>query len=103
MYPSSSPVRMARVKAERFARAPFVRTSQWAVRITPALAEQIEFERRLYAVRPSKAETITQLVEEGLTFRRMNRPKRTKRPGLPPAPPKRPKKSSGFPLSAWTD
>ena len=57
------------MRAERLARAPHVRTSQWGVRITPALAEQIDYERRLYAIRPSKAETITQLVEEGLAFR----------------------------------
>ena len=60
--------------------------------MTPALAEQLEYERKLYAVRPSKAETITQLVEEGLCFRRMNRPKRTKRSGRPPPRPKRVKR-----------
>lgn len=91
MFPSSSPARMARVEAERLARAPHVRTSKWWVRITPALAERIEYERRLYAKRPSKGETISQLVEEGLCFRGMNRPQRTKRPGLP-LPPRRPKR-----------
>jgi hypothetical protein len=48
-------------------------------------------ERKLYAKRPSKAQTITALVEEGLIFRRMHRPARLKRPGLPP-PPRRPKR-----------
>jgi hypothetical protein len=71
---------MARVEAERLARAPHVRTSKWWVRITPTLAEQLEYERQLYAVRQSKAETITQLVEEGLAFRKMHR--------SPPKPPK---------------
>ena len=86
---------MARVKAERLARAPHVRTRMFWFRVTPTLATQIEYERALYAVRPSKAETVIQLVEEGLTFRRMNRPKRPNRPGLPPPPsrPKRPKRT----------
>jgi hypothetical protein len=83
MFPSSSPARMARVEAERLARAPHVRTSKWWVRITPTLAEQLEAERDLYDVRPSKAETISQLVTEGLMFRRMHRS---------PAKPKRPKR-----------
>jgi hypothetical protein len=65
-----------------------VRTSKWWVRITPAFATQLEVERQLYAVRPSKAEVITQLVQEGLVFRRMHRPppprKRRKRMPLPP-------------------
>jgi hypothetical protein len=98
MFPSSSSVRMARVKAERLARAPHVRTRMFWFRVTPTLATQIEYERALYAVRPSKAETVIQLVEEGLTFRRMNRPKRTKRQGLPPAPPKRPKRVKRVPF-----
>ena len=85
MFPSSSPVRMARVEAERLARAPYVRTSKWWVRITPVLAEQLETERDLYDVRPSKAEVVTQLVEEGLAFRRMHRspPKRKKPKRVP--------------------
>ena len=61
------------------------------------LAEEVEYERRLYAKKPSKAETITQLVEEGLCFRRMNRPRRLKRPGLPP-PPRRPKRPRRIPF-----
>ena len=89
MFPSSAPVRMARVKAERLARAPHVRTRIFWFRVTSALATQIEYERKLYAVRPSEAKTITQLVEDGLCFRRLNRPKRTKRSGRPPARPKR--------------
>ena len=57
------------------------------VRITPMLAGELEYERQLYAVRPSKAETITQLVEEGLAFRRMHRaPARPKRPARVPFP-----------------
>ena len=43
MYPSSSPARMARVKAGRLARAPYIRTSWWWVRITPVLAEADAF------------------------------------------------------------
>lgn len=66
----TSPARLARLKAERLARAPYVRTSKWWVRLTHRLAEQIETELDLYAVRPSKAEVITQLVVEGLAFRR---------------------------------
>ena len=33
------------------------------------MAEELEYERKLYAKRPSKAQTITALVEEGLIFR----------------------------------
>ena len=66
----TSPARLARLEAERLARAPYVRTSKWWVRITPTLAKQMEAELDLYAVRPSKAEVITQLVIEGLAFRR---------------------------------
>ena len=69
----TSPARLARLEAERLARAPYVRTSKWWVRITPTLAKQMEAELDLYAVRPSKAEVITQLVIEGLAFRRMHR------------------------------
>ena len=98
MFPSSSPVRMARVRAERLARAPFVRTSWWWVRITPVLAADLEYERKLYAKKPSKAETITQLVEEAIAFRRMHRPQRLKRPDVPPLPPKRPKRPRRIPF-----
>jgi hypothetical protein len=84
----TSPARLARLKAERSARAPYVRTSKWWVRLTHRLAEQIETELDLYAVRPSKAEVITQLVVEGLAFRRLHRspprPERHKRAPLPP-------------------
>ena len=48
---------------------------------------QMEAELDLYAVRPSKAEVITQLVIEGLAFRRMHRPpppRPAKRAPLPP-------------------
>lgn len=87
----TSQVRIARLKAQCLAAALYRRTAKWWVRITPALAEQLEYERKLYAKRPSKAETITQLVEEGLHFRRANRPQRMNRPGVPPLPPKRKK------------
>ena len=84
----TSPARLARLEAERLARAPYVRTSKWWVRITPTLAKQMEAELDLYAVRPSKAEVITQLVIEGLAFRRMHRsppkPRPAKRAPLPP-------------------
>jgi hypothetical protein len=52
------------------------------------LADQLEAERALYAVRPSKAEVISQVLQEGLAFRHMHRPppprKRRKRAPLPP-------------------
>ena len=57
------------------------------VRVTPTLAEQLEAERELYAVRPSNAEVVTQLVTEGLAFRRMHRsplkPKKSKPKRIP--------------------
>jgi hypothetical protein len=87
--PWTPQARLARLRAERLARAPHVRTSKWWVRITPTLAAQIELELQLYAVRPSKAEVISQLVAEGLFFRRQHRPsskpKRPKREPLPAA------------------
>jgi hypothetical protein len=86
--PWTPQARLARLRAERSARAPNVRTSKWWVRIAPTLAAQIESELQLYAVRPSKAEVVTQLVVEGLFFRRQHRPsskpKRPKREPLPP-------------------
>jgi hypothetical protein len=58
------------------------------LRVTPTLADQIEAERALYAVRPSKAEVVCQLLHEGLAFRHMHRPppprKRRKFAPLPP-------------------
>jgi hypothetical protein len=57
------------------------------VRVTPTLAERLEAERALYAVRPSNAEVVTQLVEEGLIFRRMHRsPPKRSRPKRTPFP-----------------
>ena len=85
----TSPVRLARLKAERQANAPYRRTAKWWVRLTPDLAEQLEYERKLYGKPTSKASTITDVVEDGLAFRRMHRPQRLKRPGLPPLPPRR--------------
>jgi hypothetical protein len=79
---------MARVNAERLARAPYVRTRMFWFRLTPMLATQIEAERDLYAVRPSKAEVTIQLLEEGLAFRRMHRsPPKVKKPKRVPFPP----------------
>ena len=83
----TSPARIARLKAERQARAPHVRTWKMWVRVTPMLAERLEAERARYAVRPSNAEVVTQLVEEGMFFRRMNRdPPKRSRPKRVPFP-----------------
>ena len=58
------------------------------VRVTPLLAERLEAERALYDRRPSNAELVTQLCEEGMFFRRMHRsPARPKRPKREPLPP----------------
>lgn len=89
----TSPARLARLRAERLARAPNVRTSKWWVRITPTLADQLEAELQRYAFRPSKAEVISQLVVEGLAFREMHR--------SPPRPPRR--KRVPFPIEIDPD
>jgi hypothetical protein len=46
---------------------------------------EIELERGLYAVRPSRAEVVNQVLEEGLIFRRMHRspPKRSRPKRVP--------------------
>jgi hypothetical protein len=58
----------------------------WA-NVTPDFAAQLEAERDLYAVRPSKAEVARQLLTEGLAFRKLHRspprPKRAKRVPFP--------------------
>ena len=55
--------------------------------VTPDLRCQIEDERDLYAVRPSLSSVVSELIVEGLAFRRMHRsparPKRAKRVPYP--------------------
>ena len=69
------------------ARAPHVRTRMFWFQLTPTLASQIEAERDLYAVRPSKSEVTIQLLEEGLAFRKMHRsPPKRSRPKRTPFP-----------------
>jgi hypothetical protein len=74
------------MKAEYAAAWPTFKSVQiWAC-VRPDFAAEIEAERDMYAVRPSKAAVVTQLLEEGMAFRRMHRspprPKRTPFVGL---------------------
>jgi hypothetical protein len=79
-----APARIARLRVERLARAPDVRSRMFWFRIEPRLADQLEQELQLYAVRPSKAELVIQLLREGLVFRHMHRPSpRPRRRRLP--------------------
>jgi hypothetical protein len=57
------------------------------VLVTRATAEQVEAERKLYAIVPSRSEVVRQLLSEGMLFRKMYRPR-------PPRPAK------GLPLPA---
>ena len=66
---------MARVEAERLARAPYVNSVNVWLRIAPVLVDEVEAERNLYAFRPTRSAVVRQLIEEGLLFRRMNWPR----------------------------
>lgn len=85
--PWTPPARLARLKAERLARAPDVRTRMFWFRIEPQLADQLEAELALYGTPMSKTELVAQLLVEGLAFRKMHRPlskpKRHKRVPFP--------------------
>jgi len=48
-YAKLPPARLARLRAERAAHAPHVRTRKRFVRVTPTLAERLDAERALYA------------------------------------------------------
>jgi hypothetical protein len=66
---------MARVEAERLARAPYVNSVDIWLRIAPVMMDELEAERGLYAVKPTKAEVARQLLSDGLAFRQMFRPR----------------------------
>lgn len=68
------PARIARLKAQRLARAPDVRSRMFWFRITPRLADQLEAEMALFGIKPSMAELVSVLLVEGLFFRRQHRP-----------------------------
>jgi hypothetical protein len=76
------------MKAAYEAAWPTFKSIQIWARVAPDFAAQLEAERDMYAVRPTKAAVVVQLLEEGLAFRKMNR--------APPRP-KRPKRAS-FPI-----
>jgi hypothetical protein len=79
-------VRLARLKAEREALAASRVTFQVFTRLARDMLEQIEEQRRLYAVMPSRSEVLRQLIFEGLTWRKLMRPKSSGpfRPARPP-------------------
>ena len=86
--PWTPQARISRLKAERQARSPNVRSRMFWFRLEPWLADRLEAQMRLYAKRPSNAELAHSLIVEGLAFREMHRPaSRPKRPKrmLPPA------------------
>jgi hypothetical protein len=56
-------------------------------RIEPRLADKIEAELAFYAVKPSKAELVIQLLTEGLAFRHLHRPPPPRKRKLMPLPP----------------
>jgi hypothetical protein len=85
-------VRLERLAAERAARAHDRVTIQIFTTVTRATAEQLEAERKLYAVAPSRSEVVRQLLADGLVFRRMHRPKSSG-----PMKPARPKRAP-FPI-----
>jgi hypothetical protein len=74
-YARLPPARLARLKAHYLAVAPDRRTAMLSIRIAPRLVAEIEAQRALYAERPSKAEVVTQLLEEAIALRRANRPR----------------------------
>ena len=87
--PWTPPARIARLRAERQARAPDVKSRMFWFRVTPRLADQLEAEMALFGIKPSMAELVSQLLHEGLFFRRQHRPsskpkRRLKREPLPP-------------------
>ena len=95
MFPNSSKARMARVEAERLARAPCVNSVAVWLRLPPVMIDKVEAERNLYALRPSRSEVVRQLVEDDrLAFRLMYRPRSVvrrmnrQRRGLPEKPAK---------------
>jgi hypothetical protein len=92
MARSKSQVRHERLAAERAMRAQNCRTVQFFTMVTRATAEQVEAERKLYDVAPSRSEVVRQLLAEGLLFRRMHRPKSSG-----PMKPARPKRAP-FPI-----
>jgi hypothetical protein len=85
--PWTPQARIARLKAERQARAPNVRSPMFWFRLEPRLADQIEAEMALYGIKPSMSELVSQLIVEGLEFRRQHRPSsKPKRPKRMPLP-----------------
>jgi hypothetical protein len=66
---------MARVEAEKRARADRVNSINIWLRIAPVLMDEVEAERGLYAIKPTKAEVARQLLSDGLVFRTMFRPR----------------------------
>jgi hypothetical protein len=68
---------------------PYRRVARLNLWTTPTMIAELEAERRLYAVRPSRNEVANQLLEEGLVFRRMHRS----------SPPRSRPKHTPFPIS----
>jgi hypothetical protein len=63
------------------------RSNMFSILVTPAMTDELETERALYAVRPSRNEVVNQLLQDGLIFRRMHRPSgKRKKPKRIPFP-----------------
>jgi hypothetical protein len=63
---SNSPARIARLKAQRLAMRPYRRVARLHLWTTPTMIAEVETERAMYAVRPSRNEVANQLLQEGL-------------------------------------